>query len=157
MVVFAQESSGKLRQWEDAHSVFAVQGQSTATDFLHVWANDYFVIWPFVLVVLPLFALSTMTPFAITQILGNSPKDRDTQKWVSYSCTASFQTEPASPQRNFKPFRHVSCVSFVLLCYLLYIHFIFFFSLMEWLYFLSIKFQRKNYHNPIVRWIFFSR
>lgn len=44
MVVFAQESFGNLRQWEDAHSVFSVQGQNIATDLLQVWANDYFTL-----------------------------------------------------------------------------------------------------------------
>lgn len=77
--LFAQESFGNLRQWEDNNNVFSVQGPSTATDLLQVWANDYFMIWPFVLAVLPHFSLSTMPPLAITQILDNS-KDRDTQK-----------------------------------------------------------------------------
>lgn len=51
-----------------------------------------------------------------------------------------------------------------ILCYFVFSStlFHFFFSVMEWLYFLLIKFQRKdltrkNYHNPRVRWIFFSQ
>lgn len=78
--LFAQESFGNLRQWGDNHSVFSVQEPSIAIDLLQVWANDYFIIWPFVLAVFPHFSLSTMPPLAITQILDNSPKDRDAQK-----------------------------------------------------------------------------
>lgn len=78
------------------------------------------IICPFVLAVLPHFTLSTMPPFVITQILDNSPKDRDAQMWASPSCATSLQAEPVSMQQDFKLFWHISCVSFVLFCFFFY-------------------------------------